>query len=100
MKHEWFTLRICKITNKILLDGFNISVIIKQAHLLAAADINPLPPEPLPTWDTEAFFGIFEGFRRNFTTIFWVVLCPKHLLVIEGNYQTFQKHFFLHDLVT
>jgi hypothetical protein len=22
---------------------------------------HPLPPEPLPTWDTEAFFCIFEG---------------------------------------
>jgi hypothetical protein len=62
--------------------------------------INPLPTEPLPTWDTEAFVGIFEGFRRNITTIFWIVLCPKHLLVIEGNYQTFQKKYFLHDLVT
>jgi hypothetical protein len=60
--------------------------------------INPLPPEPLPTWETEAFLGIFEGLRRNITTIFWVVLCPKHLLVIEGNYQTFKKT--LHDLVT
>jgi hypothetical protein len=64
-----------------------------------AATINPLPPEPLPTWDTEAF-GIFESFRRNITAIFWVVLWPKHLLVIEGNYQTFQPKIFFHDLVT
>jgi hypothetical protein len=56
--------------------------------------INPLPPEPLPTWGPEAFFGILEGFRRNFTTVFWVVLCPKHLLFIEGNYETFQKNSF------
>jgi hypothetical protein len=52
-----------------------------------------LPHEPLPTWDTEPFFGIFEGLRRNFTTIFCVVLCPKQLLVIDGNYDPSKKIF-------
>jgi hypothetical protein len=69
------------------------------ARKYSLKDLNPRPTEPLPTWDTEGFFGIFEGFRRNITTIFWVVLCPKHLMVIEGNYQSIKKNF-LHDLVT
>jgi hypothetical protein len=52
---------------------------------------NTLPHEPQSTWDTEAFFCIFEGLRRNYTTIIWEVLCPKHLLVIEGNYHLSKK---------
>jgi hypothetical protein len=27
--------------------------------------ITLLPPEPLPTWDIEAFFGIFEDLSKN-----------------------------------
>jgi hypothetical protein len=61
--------------------------------------VNPLPTEPLPTWDTEVFFGIFEGFWRNITTIFWVVLCPKHL-GYWGQLSDLSKKKCLHDLVT
>jgi hypothetical protein len=45
-----------------------------------------LPPEPLPTWDPEAFFGIFEGFSGWF--------CAQNTSWL------FQKKIVLHDLVT
>jgi hypothetical protein len=46
-----------------------------------------------PPGTLKYFLAFLRVFRRNFTIIFWVVLCPKHLLVIDGNYQTFKKKF-------
>jgi hypothetical protein len=61
--------------------------------ITASYQINPLPPDPHYPPGTLKHFWAF--FRRNFTPVFWVVLCPKHLLVIEGNYQTFQNKIYL-----